>query len=227
MEARDVNILGGVSGRFFDNSSRSGFGRRSRDDSSAFEFGGRRSTEYHGDNDSTKFDMNTGVTDSSTENLFSSRRGGFGNTQAQQLGSVKRWSAERGFGFIRRTNGGPDLFCHVRSLRNGLEELEEGQQVQYRIQRTDKGEEARDVSIFDENVSSSVDSTERQTGTVKRWIAEKGYGFIQLNQGGADVFVSLRDLPEGTSSLTEGQVLEFNVKSTGKGQVAENVTIQN
>jgi cold shock CspA family protein len=38
---------------------------------------------------------------------------------------VKRWTDGRGFGFIRRANGGPDLFCHARSLQNGLQALEE------------------------------------------------------------------------------------------------------
>lgn len=42
-----------------------------------------------------------------------------------QTGSVKRWNEDRGFGFIRQSRGGPDLFCHARSLKDGLEKLEE------------------------------------------------------------------------------------------------------
>jgi len=63
------------------------------------------------------------------------------------MGSVKRWTGERGFGFIRRASGGADLFCHVRSLKNGVQALEEGQTVEFRVQLTDKGEEARDVVV--------------------------------------------------------------------------------
>lgn len=59
------------------------------------------------------------------DNLFSSRQGPAENDRKRQIGSIKRWSNERGFGFIRRTSGGPDLFCHVRSLRNGLQSLDE------------------------------------------------------------------------------------------------------
>ena len=156
-------------------SSRFGFGRSPRNQSSsAFEFGGTRSSKFGSEDDESTsaertFDFNSGLTDSRSENLFSSRRSGFENPRARQLGSVKRWSADRGFGFIRRNNGGPDLFCHARSLRNGVQALEEGQTVEYRIQRTDKGEEARDVAIFNEDGTSSV-STERQTGTVKRFV---------------------------------------------------------
>ncbi len=45
--------------------------------------------------------------------------------------------------------------------------------MEYRIQRTDKGEEARDVTVYDgearqEETLSSTDPTERQTGVVRR-----------------------------------------------------------
>jgi hypothetical protein len=51
--------------------------------------------------------------------------------------------------------------------------LFQGQTVEYRIQRTDKGEEARDVSVLNEEAGQSetpapTDSDERQTGTVRR-----------------------------------------------------------
>lgn len=238
VEARDVDILSVNKGRqsFFDNSSKPGFGRRSRTSSSAFNFGGTKSTTYHSQNDDSTFadrtfDFNKGVSDSSRENLFSSEENDDVSTNQQQpqIGSVKRWSAERGFGFIRRMNGGPDVFCHVRSLKDGVESLEEGQTVQYRLRRTDKGEEARDVSIFkDENSPfQSTDPNERYTGTVKRWIEEKSYGFIHPTKGGFDVFVHRQNLPEGVTSLTEGQTVQFNIKSSGRGQTADNITVEN
>lgn len=236
IEARDVDILSVNKGRqsFFGNSSKLGFDRRSRTSSSAFNFGGTKSTTYHSGNDDSAsgertFDFNRGLSNSSNEHLFSSEDDTVGNAQQPQIGSIKRWSAERGFGFIRRMNGGPDVFCHVRSLKDGLEALEEGQTVQYRIRRTDKGEEARDVSIFNDENSpfQSIDPNERHTGTVKRWIEEKSYGFIQSSKGGFDVFVHRRNLPEGVTSLTEGQTVQFNIKSSGKGQTAENLTVEN
>lgn len=110
-------------------SSRFNFGggaRRSND--SAFQFGGTRSSEFHSEDDTFKstertFNFRSGVTGSNTDNLFSSRRGQ--TNQKRQVGVVKRWTGEQGFGFIRPTDGGPDLFCHARSLKNGLEALEE------------------------------------------------------------------------------------------------------
>ncbi|RDF40675.1 cold-shock protein, partial [Acinetobacter baumannii] len=50
-----------------------------------------------------------------------------------------------------------------------------------------------------------------QTGTVKWFNAEKGYGFIAV-EGGNDVFVHFSAIQgEGFKSLEEGQRVEFNV----------------
>jgi len=112
-------------------SSRFGFGDSSRNQpSSSFNFGGSSSSRVHSrQQDSTSpdqsFDFNTGLTSSGTDNLFSSRRTRSDNNQRRETGSVKRWTEERGFGFIRRANGGPDLFCHVRSLKDGIRALDE------------------------------------------------------------------------------------------------------
>jgi CspA family cold shock protein len=56
---------------------------------------------------------------------------------------------------------------------------------------------------------------------------EKGYGFLQRDTGGSDVFVHLRELTDGTMSLEEGQTVEFNIISNEKGEVAQNVTVLN
>jgi len=60
-----------------------------------------------------------------------------------------------------------------------------------------------------------------------RWLPEKGYGFLQLNNGRPDVFVHLRDLTDGTMSLEEGQIVEFDIKNSEKGEMAQNVIVRN
>ncbi len=59
-----------------------------------------------------------------------------------------------------------------------------------------------------------------QTGTVKWFNAQKGYGFIQPDKGGADVFVHISAVERaGMSNLNEGQKVNFEVvadKRTGK-----------
>ena len=50
------------------------------------------------------------------------------------------------------------------------------------------------------------------TGTVKWFNATKGFGFIQPDGGGKDVFVHISAVERaGMSSLSEGQKLEFEL----------------
>lgn len=50
------------------------------------------------------------------------------------------------------------------------------------------------------------------TGTVKFFNATKGYGFIQLDTGGADVFVHISAVERaGMNTIVEGQKLSFDV----------------
>lgn len=63
-------------------------------------------------------------------------------------------------------------------------------------------------------------------GTVKWFNAEKGFGFISVDGGGADVFVhfSAIDAP-GYRSLEENQRVEFEVTQGPKGPQADKVRI--
>jgi CspA family cold shock protein len=59
-----------------------------------------------------------------------------------------------------------------------------------------------------------------QIGTVKWFNTQKGFGFIQPEEGGADVFVHASAVERaGLSALREGQKLSFELerdKRTGK-----------
>ena len=62
------------------------------------------------------------------------------------------------------------------------------------------------------------------SGTVKWFNAEKGYGFISQDDGGADVFVHFTAIQSsGYRSLDENQRVEFDVTQGPKGPQAENV----
>ena len=51
------------------------------------------------------------------------------------------------------------------------------------------------------------------TGTVKWFNATKGFGFIQPDDGGTDVFVHISAVERaGLSSLNEGQKLSYEAK---------------
>lgn len=64
----------------------------------------------------------------------------------------------------------------------------------------------------------------RLTGTVKWFNAEKGFGFINQDNGGADVFVHFRAIKaDGYKTLTEGQKVSFEAEQGQKGLQAANV----
>ena len=58
------------------------------------------------------------------------------------------------------------------------------------------------------------------TGTVKWFNAQKGYGFIQSDDGGADIFVHISAVERaGLRSLAEGQRISYEIEQdrrTGK-----------
>ncbi|MBI4556908.1 MAG: cold-shock protein [Candidatus Hydrogenedentes bacterium] len=61
-------------------------------------------------------------------------------------GSVKWFSAEKGYGFIVPDDGGKDLFVHHSNIdMPGFKTLEDGQKVQYEPGQGKKGPEATKV----------------------------------------------------------------------------------
>ena len=64
------------------------------------------------------------------------------------------------------------------------------------------------------------------TGTVKWFSQEKGYGFIAVDGEKRDVFVHYSNIVgDGYRKLEEGQLVEFNIANTRKGDQAENVVV--
>lgn len=62
-------------------------------------------------------------------------------------GTVKWFSAEKGYGFIAR-EGGEDVFVHFSAIdSNGFRTLEEGQQVEFDLApgQSGKGDQAQNV----------------------------------------------------------------------------------
>ena len=68
-------------------------------------------------------------------------------------------------------------------------------------------------------------SDQLESGIVKRFNEEKGFGFI-AREGGEDVFVHFTAINmEGRRTLLEGQNVTFEVTAGQKGPQAENVTV--
>lgn len=62
-------------------------------------------------------------------------------------GTVKWFSAKKGFGFITPEDGGKDLFVHFSEIKNdgGFATLKDGQEVEFEMGETDKGPCANSV----------------------------------------------------------------------------------
>ncbi|HUL00096.1 MAG TPA: cold-shock protein [Nitrospirota bacterium] len=62
------------------------------------------------------------------------------------------------------------------------------------------------------------------TGKVKWFNESKGYGFIEPEGGGRDVFVHFSAIQgDGYKTLSEGQMVEFEIIQGEKGPQASNV----
>ena len=73
--------------------------------------------------------------------------------------------------------------------------------------------------------ASSKSDPNRESGTVKWFDSNKGYGFITRSMG-EDIFVHFRSIKgNGYRSLYEGQAVEFLVTEGSKGPQAEDIQI--
>ena len=54
------------------------------------------------------------------------------------VGKVKWFNATKGYGFIEPEDGGNDVFVHISAVRSaGMNDLEEGQEVEFEIVEND------------------------------------------------------------------------------------------
>ena len=64
-------------------------------------------------------------------------------------------------------------------------------------------------------------------GTVKFFNSQKGFGFIQPNDGGKDVFVHISAVERaGLSTLNEGQHIEYEIEENRGKSSAVNLKVK-
>jgi CspA family cold shock protein len=153
-------------------------------------------------------------------------------------GTVSWYDDTKGFGFVAPDSGGADVFVHVSALGSGLTELSEGARVTYDVVDGDKGPNARNVQIvgtsgraraaLDRGRSSrppaSGGPVRGGEGTVARYDAERGFGFITPDSGGPDLFVHV-SVVRGAEVLQEGDRVRFKVRQSDRGPQADSVEL--
>jgi CspA family cold shock protein len=154
---------------------------------------------------------------------------------------VKWFKGDKGFGFVELSNGAGDAFLHIGALQQaGYENVPPGAKLKVLVANGVKGQQVTRVievdtagaaerapqrPAFDSprparrapDLSSAVEIQ----GAVKWFDGAKGFGFVQANDGGKDVFVHISILgPAGISALAEGQPVIMKVVDTQKGREA-------
>jgi len=153
-------------------------------------------------------------------------------------GTVSWYDEGKGFGFVTPDSGGDDVFVHARALGDGLTSLFEGDRVAYEVVRGDRGAQARGVHL----VRGAVDpgghlpaphapAGRRRTadaparggeGVVSRFDADRGFGFITPDAGGADLFVHV-SVVAGSEPLRQGERVRYAVRQSDRGPQADRV----
>lgn len=161
---------------------------------------------------------------------------------------VKWFKSDKGFGFVELSNGTGDAFLHIGALQAaGYETVPPGAKLKVNVGNGAKG--AQVTRVLEVDTAGAAErapprfgggsdqpraprrhpdpSTALQvTGTVKWFDDNKGFGFVQSNDGGKDVFVHISILgPSGVQHLAEGQPVTMRVVDTPKGREALSIAL--
>jgi CspA family cold shock protein len=156
---------------------------------------------------------------------------------------VKWFNPDKGFGFIELSDGSGDAFLHGSVLaQNGINAIQPGETLEVRVGPGHKGPHVTEVLSVDSSTAISPprrssfpqpgsngpasDAAVEETGTVKWFNFEKGFGFIARDGGGKDVFVHVSALERSRlATLTEGERVIFDVVEGRKGPEAASIRL--
>ena len=153
-------------------------------------------------------------------------------------GTVSWYDAGKGFGFITPDGGGEDVFVNARALAEGVTGLSDGDRVSYAVVQGDRGPQARDLQLVRSSGATGARTpsaparprhpspgdvpTRPGEGVVARYDAERGFGFITPDAGGADLFVHMSVLVDA-EPLQKGERVRYKVRQSDRGAQADRV----
>jgi cold shock protein len=71
-----------------------------------------------------------------------------GKSVMPQQGTIKFFNADKGYGFIKPSDGGRDIFVHITAVEQaGLASLNEGQKISFEIEPDKKGKGPKAVNL--------------------------------------------------------------------------------
>jgi len=156
---------------------------------------------------------------------------------------VKWFNPEKGFGFVELSDGSGDGFLHGTVLaQSGISAVQPGDTLEVRVGPGHTGPHVTEVlsvassttipatprraSFGSTSSGPSSDMPVEETGTVKWFNVEKGFGFIARDRGGKDVFVHISALERsGLTALNEGQRVTVDIAESRKGLEAAKVRL--
>src|ERR1700744_4164780 len=148
-------------------------------------------------------------------------------------GTVKWFNTAKGFGFIQPDDGGSDVFVHISAVEQaGLRGLNEGDLVNFELEQDRRSGKlsAGQLVVTGQGAGPprsgggfgggggggrpAGDPAGVGAGTVKWFNPTKGFGFIQPEDGGQDVFVHISAVEQaGLRGLNEGQHVAYDLEA--------------
>ena len=150
-------------------------------------------------------------------------------------GTVKWFDAAKGFGFVSRDEGGPDILLHANVLRNyGQTSVADGSRILVHAIATSRGQQADRIEWIkppehsgvvpledlSEITQTDLEAMEVQAARVKWYDRAKGFGFANAFGATDDIFVHAEVLrASGLADLLPGEALAIRVADGKRGRV--------
>jgi cold shock protein len=140
---------------------------------------------------------------------------------AALLGTVRFYDLDRGWGFLTPDDGGPDVFvARFQVAAAGLDALWQGDIVEFRREPDAGRGGVRAVAL------ELVEAAPLETGRVRMYDPDRGFGFVVADLDGASIYVGARALDDaGIATLRGGDAVEFSRHDAPRSPFAERLRV--